>query len=67
LDDRLFRALVIGSFASGTLTAKFFWGDFLSKIWFAYGALPICALLLAAAVVRAANCLKNIDSKGLNK
>jgi hypothetical protein len=51
--DRLMLFLVIASFAFGTLTLKFFWGDFLSKVWFSYGCIIFCTIFLACAVFRA--------------
>jgi hypothetical protein len=58
MKDRVFRGLVFGSFISTTLTAKFFVGNFVNKFLFASGAIAFGAILLAAAIFRAAHCLE---------
>ncbi len=63
LQDKLFRGLVVASFIVSTLSAKFFWGAFLNKVLYAYGSPSIGAILLAAAIFRAATCGLQLKTK----
>lgn len=57
LNDRLFRALVIASFALASLTTDGICGRLLGDVFAAIGCIAWGTLLLAAAIFRAAKCL----------
>jgi len=57
LNDRLFRALVIASFAFASLTTDGICGRLLGDVFVAVGCITWGTLLLATAIFRAAKCL----------
>jgi hypothetical protein len=63
VSDRILLVLTGISFGFGTLTLKIFWGDYYSKVWFAYGSMIFCTLFLAAAVFRAGTVLSDVTKR----
>jgi hypothetical protein len=63
ISDKLFRTLVLISIILGTLTAKFFLGEFANRLMYAAGTLPLSGALVAAAVFRAGYCCRNAPTR----